>query len=178
MDTQVPRQRILGRPGLVWLLRSVLVSMVIVVGYFVLPFTSPLTSNTILVLVGGVGLVAALLVWEIRSIRVSPYPRVRAVGTLLLAMSLFLVVFAATYHLMARADPEAFSEPISRLDAVYFTVTTFATVGFGDIHAVSGPARAVVTAQIVADLILIGLITRLVLRAVQEGLARRGSEPG
>ncbi len=154
-------------------LRSVLVSTAVLVAYFVLPFTSTLTASTTLVLAVGLIMVAGLLVWQIRAIRVSRFPRARAFEMLSVTASVFFVVFATTYYLMGRAEPAHWSEPLSRLDALYFTVTTFATVGFGDISAVSTPARATVTVQIIGDLVVIGLVTRVVVRAVQEGLARR-----
>ena len=40
-----------------------------------------------------------------------------------------------------------FSEPLTRTDALYFTVTVFSTVGFGDITAKTEAARLVVTGQ-------------------------------
>jgi Zn-dependent protease with chaperone function len=167
------RQRVPGRSGFLLTVPSLLVSAAFVIGYFVLPFTSALTAGTVTVLLVGIALITGSLVWQIRAIRVSPYPRARAMGTLLLTVPLFLVVFATVYYVMGRAEPTSWSEPLSRLDALYFAVTTFATVGFGDIHAVSEDARAVVTIQMIGDLVLIGLITRVVVRAVQEGLARR-----
>ncbi len=32
-------------------------------------------------------------------------------------------------------DPAAFNETLTRIDSLYFTLTVFATVGFGDIAA-------------------------------------------
>lgn len=161
-------------------LRSMLVvsslsGLGVLVAYFVLPFTSAFTASTILVLAGGLVLVAALLVWQIRAIRFSPAPRAQAFGTLVFTLPVFVVVFATTYYLMSRAGPEHWSEPLSRLDAFYFTVTVIATVGFGDITAVSQTARAVVTVQMIGNLLLVGLIARVIMRAVQEGLDRRDS---
>lgn len=162
-----------GGPEVRSALRSLLVSVVIVLGYFVLPFTSPFTTNTTVFLVGGLVFVAGLLAWQVRGIKSSPYPRARAFSTLAITVPLFFVVFASAYHLMSRADAGNWSEPMSRLDALYFTVTTFATVGFGDISAVSATARAVVTVQIILDLVLIGLVTRVIVRAVQDALGRQ-----
>ncbi len=50
-------------------------------------------------------------------------------------------------------------------------MTTFATVGFGDITPVSQFTRLLVTAQMILDLIILGAVIRLFLGAVQ--LARR-----
>lgn len=163
------------RDALASLLRSLAVSAAVVTAYFVLPFTSPRAPDHLATLLVGVGLVAGLLVWQVRSIVRSPFPGVRAVGALAVSVPLFLVVFATTYFVMGRSDPAQFSEPLTKLDAAYFTITAFATVGFGDIVPVSQTARAVATAQMVGDLVLVGLIARVVVGAVQEGRSRRRS---
>jgi hypothetical protein len=56
---------------------------------------------------------------------------------------------------------------------LYFAVTVFSTVGFGDIAAWSQPARIVVMIQILADLIYIGLLVRALFGAAQIGTSRR-----
>jgi len=114
-----------------------------------------------------------VLWWQIREIARSPYPRIRAIGTLATSVPLFFVVFAETYYLMGQAQAANFSEPLTRLDAMYFTVTVFATVGFGDIVAVSGAARTVVVVQMLGDLVIVGLGAKALLSAVQTGLSHR-----
>ncbi len=66
--------------------------------------------------------------------------------TLGLVLPLCLVLFASTYFLMDRASAASFSQPLTRTDTLYFTVTVFATVGFGDITAKSDAARIVLIA--------------------------------
>jgi hypothetical protein len=46
-------------------------------------------------------------------------------------------------------------------------VTTFSTVGFGDITATSETARVVVTVQMVLDLLVLGLGIRVFIGAVK-----------
>lgn len=173
-DSRSLLNRVRSRPAVQSLLRSLLVSAGVVVGYFVLPFTSPLDADTVLVLVIGIGLVAGLLALQIRAITRSQYPIARAVGALAITVPLFLVVFALTYYMMGRAEASSWSESLNRLDAMYFTVTVFATVGFGDITATSGTARAVVIVQMIGDLVLVGLVTRVIFTAVQDALTRLG----
>jgi hypothetical protein len=156
--------------------RSLATSVAILSGYFLLPFTSGLTADRVLVLLLALLGVGLLLAWQIRAIVRSPFPGARAVGALVVSVPLFLVIFALTYFLMGRAAPEAFSEPLTRLDAAYFTVTIFATVGFGDITPVSQAARSVAMLQMFGDLVLVGLIARVVVDAVQRG--RRSRRPG
>jgi voltage-gated potassium channel len=74
---------------------------------------------------------------------------------------------------MSQTDAANFSVPgLTRTDALYFTVTVFATVGFGDITAASQSARALVTAQMILDLIVLGAVIRVFIGAVR--LARQG----
>lgn len=160
------------RQGFWFVLKSTLLSIAVVVGYFVLPMTTSLAVDTILKLLLGLLLIGALLAWNVREILRSPFPGARAVGALLLAIPLFLTLFATSYYLMGDAEPSAFSEPLTRLDALYFTVTTFATVGFGDITAVSESARAIATGQMVVGLVLVGLIARVLLGAVEHSRNR------
>jgi len=155
------------------LARSGLVSVAVVVAYFTLPMTVGSDAGALARLVVGLVVVGCLLTWQVREILRSPFPRARAVGALVVSVPLFLLVFATTYYLMGQAEPGHWSEPLSRLDALYFTMTVFATVGFGDITAVTADARAVVTGQMVSGLVLVGLIARVVVGAMQEGVRRR-----
>ena len=93
---------------------------------------------------------------------------------------LALLLFAATYYAMARSDPGTFSvSGLTRTDTLYFTVTVFSSVGFGDISATSQTGRVVVTLQMVLDLIVLGLGVRVFVGAVRLGRERRtaGSLP-
>ena len=81
----------------------------------------------------GLFLFTAVAVWQIRTIVGSPYPAVRAFEALGVIVPLYLVLFASTYFIMERASATNFGQPLTRTDALYFTVTIFTTVGFGDI---------------------------------------------
>ncbi|TCC07793.1 potassium channel family protein [Kribbella soli] len=169
---QLPKQT-RRRLATMSLLRSLFVSVVIVVGYFLLPMRLD-GGVAIAALGGGLAVVGLLLARQILDISRSPYPRIRAIGALATSVPLFLTVFSTSYFLMARAQPANFSEQLSRLDAAYFTVTVFATVGFGDITAESAAARAVVTVQMLGDLVMVGLVARTLVGAVQHNLSHRG----
>lgn len=97
---------------------------------------------------------------------------VRAGEALATTVPLFLLLFASVYFAMARASPANFStHSLTRTDSLYFTVTTLSTVGFGDITATSQAARLLVTAQMILDLLVLGLGIRVFIGAVQ--LARQ-----
>ncbi|MEU4288128.1 potassium channel family protein [Kribbella sp. NPDC026596] len=154
------------------LLRSLLVSVVIVVGYYVLPMNLADDAVTVYLAVGLV-VVTLVLFWQLRDIARSPYPRIRAIGALATSVPLFLVVFAATYYVIGQTYRGSFSEPLTRTDSMYFTVTVFSTVGFGDIVPISEAARVVTMVQMFGDLLIVGIGAKALLTAVQAGLNRR-----
>ena len=111
-----------------------------------------------------------------RQILKSAHPGVRAVEALATTAPLFLLLFAATYYVLAKSDAGNFSvHTLTRTDSLYFTVTVFSTVGFGDISATSQTARLVVTTQMILDLIVLGLGIRMITGAVQ--IARQHQPP-
>ncbi len=149
---------------------------VVVVVYYLLPLDDPFGWGPVLALLGGLVFVAVLTAWQVRSVLRSPHPGLRAAETLALTVSLILVLFAAGYQALAAADPDAFSQPLNRTGTLYFVVTVFATVGFGDISPVSDAARVLAMVQMIADLVLIGLVVKTMLSAVERGRAGRASE--
>lgn len=175
LEPLLPRER--RRLALVSLLRSLLFALVILVAYFVLPLSSRVTTGNLLEMLLGLLAVAALLTWQVLQITRSQYPLARAIGSLMVTLPLFLVVFSVTYYVMSQMDPHTFSEPLTRLDSLYFVTTTFATVGFGDITAETQLARAVTTIQMAGDIVLVGLVARVVLGAAQEAMNRQGLTP-
>ena len=78
-------------------------------------------------------------------------------------------------------DPATFTQVVDKVAGVYFSVTVLATVGFGDISAVSDLARIMVTVQMIIDLVLIGVTVKLLgtvaRRAVEARLALGPGEP-
>jgi hypothetical protein len=148
--------------------------------YYLLPLWDRHTPSTAVSLVAGLILVAVLLVWQVRKITTSKYPRLRAIEALSLTAPLFILVFATVYFATGQSNPASFSQGLSRTDAIYFTVTVFSSVGFGDIVAVTQTARVLVIIQMLGDLVLVGIVARVILGAVQSGLRRHdsGTQPG
>jgi hypothetical protein len=154
-------------------LRGVVVTAVLVVLYYLLPLDRPWDTDTAVRLLIGLLVFAGLTVWQVRAIVGARYPGLRAAEALGLIIPLYLLLFASTYFVMERASAANFTQPLTRTDALYFSVTVFATVGFGDIAAKSETARVVLIVQMLADLVLLGAGARVLLGAVRRGQQRR-----
>ena len=157
------------------LLRAVLTATALVLLYFTLPLTGSLDGSAALLLVAGLLVFAGVITWQVRAVLRSRYPGLRAIEALAAAIPLFLLVFATAYLRMADADAGAFSEPLSRTDALYFTITVFSTVGFGDITPKTDLTRVATMVQMLGDLLVVGLVLHLMLGAVKAGLRRRAA---
>src|SRR6266536_5924629 len=154
-------------------LRGLLVTTVLVVLYYLLPLDRPLDTGTAIRLLIGLLVFDGVTVWQVRAIAGSRFPGLRAAEALGVIVPLYLLLFASTYYLMERASAATFTQPLTRTDALYFSVTVFTTVGFGDIAAKSETARVVLIIQMLGDLVLLGAGARVLLGAVRRGQQRR-----
>jgi voltage-gated potassium channel len=156
-----------GRVHLGVALRTAAMLALLLVAYYQAPLDRPLTAASGALFVGGLLLAALIVIVEVRGILASPWPLLRAIRVLALGVPLLLVLFAATYITVDGQQTDAFTEPLSRTDGLYFTVTTFATVGYGDISPRTELARVLVTIQMVVGLLTVGVIAKVVLGAVR-----------
>ncbi|WP_211160174.1 potassium channel family protein [Microbacterium thalassium] len=159
------------------LLRALIAAVILVTLYFVIPLDWIDGLSVALALLVAAAILIGVSVWQVLAIIRAGEPGIRAIEALAVIAPLYLLVFAATYFLMAHNDPASFSAELGRMDALYFTVTVFATVGFGDITAVGESARVIVTVQMVLNLILLGAGVRLLTMAVKHGRSEKAGEP-
>lgn len=168
-DSLTPRRRrwLLVRG----LLRAFASAVLMVVGYYTLPLGSLSEFSLTAELSVGVAILVAVVTWQVGAIERAKYPAIRATQALAVTTPLFLLLFAASYYILSVDDASTFTENLSRSDALYLTVTIFATVGFGDISAQTESARLFVTAQMLLDLVILGLGLQVFLGAVKRGKA-------
>jgi voltage-gated potassium channel len=166
--------RFVRRPLVRSLARALLTSTLVVALYFLLPLR-PDRPASYLWLCGGLLLLGVLVVWQVLQIMAARHPRLRAIEAMATTLPLYLVLFATVHYLLGQNQPDSYSQPLSRMDALYFVVTVFATVGFGDIVPTNETTRIVTTVQMVLNLVFVGVIARVLLGAMQEGLRRQRS---
>ena len=158
-------------------LRAAIEAGLIIFVYFVVPIEQHKHSYGVLRITIGLAIFAAALAVEVRAIIRSKRPMLRAAVAMALVLPLFIVVFAWTYLTMSVSSRAAFGGRLSRISALYFTISVFSTVGFGDIVAKTDGARLAVSAQMLCDLAVVALVLRLLLGAARGAIDRRQPEP-
>ena len=154
------------------LLRAFVVTVVLIAAYYLVPLDRLTATSLLAIMIAGLVALIGMTVYQVWAILRATYPGVRAIEALATTVPIFLLMFAATYYLMSHADAGNFTaHELTRTDSLYFTVTVFSTVGFGDISPASQRARLVVTAQMILNLIVLGLGVRLIV-----GAARRAHQ--
>lgn len=146
--------------------------------YFVIPIGHESGLRALLRLGADIALVGAVFAWQIRRIAVAELPELRAVEALGVVVVLFLVAFSAIYLAMSHQAASTFTQPLDHIRALYFTITIFSTVGFGDITPRTDAARLVVSAQMLLDLAIIGVVVRLLLNAAKSRITPTAPEVG
>ncbi len=156
--------------------RSTGITIALVIVYYLVPIDGVGRLGTLIGLVVTIVVFGVALVWELRAIVKARFPVSKAVEAMATLLPLLLLLFAALYFAIEQQTPDAFSTSFDRTGSLYFTVTTFATVGYGDITPVSNLARVVAIVQMLVDLAVIGAVARIVVGAAQRTRARQTAE--
>jgi hypothetical protein len=161
------------------LLRALAITAVLVGLYYLAPLDALSRPPPAARFAAALLVLIAAMVWQVRAVLSSPNPAVRAIEGMAATTPLFLLLCAATYYIQARSHPQSFNvAELTRTDTLYFTVTVFSTVGFGDIAATSQLTRILVTLQMILDLIVLGLGVRVLVGAVRVGRGRNAGSQG
>ena len=139
--------------------------------YYLLPFDHLSGQRSLLRLSAVVALVVAVFIWQIRRIAVAQFPELRAAEALGIVIAVFLVGFSIVYLSMSHENAHTFTQALDHTQALYFTISVFSTVGFGDITAKTDTARLVVSAQMLLDLAIIGVVVRMIFSAARSRVA-------
>jgi len=152
----------------------------LIVAYFAVPVeTDAPTWRLVLgVLLTAVAVFLAgwIIVRQVR-FQVSGVGRLVRIQGLLLLLEIVVVAFATAYYMLAESTSHQMAGVDTRLDSLYFTIVTMATVGYGDVHAVGQFARGLVTVQIVFNLIFVGALTSLVTSRMRDAAGAHGRTP-
>ena len=166
-----------GRRG-VWrsIWRNLAALVLCLVCYYLAPIRAGDSAGLSLIgFVTALGALTWLIIREIRRLVFSSLAT--RLAPLMVAVYLTLVLFAAAYYKLADW-PNQMSGLETKTDALYFTLVTLATVGFGDIVPVGQPARVVAMIQIMFNLVIIASVASIIGWQLRERMARRRDHAG
>ncbi|GHF38871.1 membrane protein [Streptomyces griseosporeus] len=161
-----------GRTGQV--AAAVLLVAVAVAGYFLLPLhrlgpERPVLSWSLFCTT--LGMIGALILRQIREVLLDR-PGTRPGILLPLLVCVSVLVFAGAYYVLARR-PGEITGIRTRLDALYFTLVTLATIGYGDITPQGQSARGVAVVQILYNFVFLTAAATALSRRVRRAVETR-----
>lgn len=97
-------------------------------------------------------------------------------GASVAALVASLIFFSLTYRQLANSEPGEFVGMATFVDALYFTISTTLTVGFGDIHAAGQLARMMVISQMLFTVVVLAAAARSIGGILQNHAKRKKIE--
>ncbi|MGD9959932.1 potassium channel family protein [Nocardioides sp.] len=146
--------------------RPLLSLLGLLAAYYAVPVSFEKTSVIVLGLIvtlAGLALLGLMLAREVRHLERGD--SVRSTPVLAMAVAVVVISFSMSFYLLERLGDHQMVGLGTRTDALYFTLSTMATVGYGDVHAEGQLARGFVCGLIVFNVV--------VLTALFRGLANR-----
>ena len=136
------------------------------VGLLVADFAFPVRFDTalgvvvlsLLLTLAGLALIGWTMVVELGHLRRGEENRTSQALAMLLV--LLVMSFSLAFFLLELASPGQLTDLRTRTDALYFTLSTMATVGYGDVHAEGQAARALVCGVIAFDVVVVASLVR------------------
>jgi len=132
----------------------------LVVVFYAVPVTGPTLSTrtvvSVLLTLLGVVCLGWAITGQVRRQLLSGSDA--GIQSLVMLLELVAVVFALGFYVLDLSAPGEVAGLQTRTDALYFTVSTVATVGYGDVHAVGQIARGLVIVQIVFDAVFVAAL--------------------
>jgi hypothetical protein len=148
----------------------------VVVLYFVVPATPRLPADAVVARGVTSALWLLLLAWLlVRQLRLQVDQGDRRIDGLVVSVVAVVVVFSLAFYLMALQRPGEIAGLHTRVDALYFTMSTLTTVGFGDVHATGQTARVLVLVQMVFNVVFVTTAAALLSSRIRSVAAERAA---
>ena len=129
-------------------------------------------------LLAGVALLGWLTVRQVQRLARRTADEAVRLDSLVFLVVVVVPMFALGFFALNDADPDQFASLDTKTDALYFALSTLATVGFGDVHATGQLARGLVTLQIAFNLVIVATAASLLTAQIRAraAAARAGGD--
>jgi len=142
--------------------RPILTFVGLLVAYYAFPVSFDDSPGVVVVslvaTLAGLALIGSSMVAELIHLRRGE--KSRSTSGLAMLIELLVVAFSLAFFLLELASPGQIVDLRTRTDALYFTLSTMATVGYGDVHAEGQAARALVCGVIAFDVVIVASLVR------------------
>lgn len=118
----------------------------------------PVAVLGLLLTVAGLALLTRIVAREVALVQAGR--SVRSTSALASLLVLVVVSFSFAFVILDQTAPRQVVGLETRTDALYFTVSTMTTVGYGDVHAEGQAARVLVIALIVFNVVVVAGLLR------------------
>ena len=141
--------------------------------YFVVPVDGELDGNAVLRGVVAFLALVALIIVMVRQLGVHLDDGERRIDGLVGTIVIVVVAFALAYYVLNIREPHQIDGMETRVDSLYFTMTTLLTVGFGDIHAAGQVARVMVLIQYMFNVVFVATAAGILSSRVRAAVTAR-----
>jgi hypothetical protein len=136
--------------------------------YYVLPMKGRLWPVGAIAGPAAAVALAPLTMRHLRRVLVSERPLLDGAFALAIVAVVLILGFSTTYWIMSVQSADEFTGIATKTDALYFTVTVLATVGFGDVHPIGQVARAVTTVNMLTNIVILAFSVRVLTWAARQ----------
>ncbi len=155
-----------------WVRMSVVLAVVLVF-YFTVPVSFEIATNEIVQILVSMVALALLGLLVLVEVRHQLLDDDRRIDGLVLALMIAVLGFALGFYVLAHRNPGEITELSTRVDALYFTMSTLLTVGYGDVHAVGQTARVLVLIQMIFNVVILATAASTINRRVRTQAQKR-----
>jgi voltage-gated potassium channel len=150
-------------------LRTLVSSILLVVAYFVVPVDlhGGTAATIVRIIVTAAGIAGATWIILRQVSRQLDRDDTPLLG-LLLAIVASVLIFALADFVIATTQPGQFVDLNTRIDGLYFALTTLSTIGFGDVHAEGQFARGLLCVQIIFNVAIVATAASLLGRQISQ----------
>lgn len=148
--------------------RMLIGALGMVVIFYAVPVNSQPSNGRAAVSVAITLLGIGILAWAIvAQLKRQAHNSSEDIHTLVMLLVLVAMVFALGFYLLEEHSPGQVSGLSTRTDALYFTMSSLTTVGYGDVHATGQLARGLVILQLVFNAVFVGALVSSVVGTIR-----------
>lgn len=153
--------------------RLAAILIIVMVVYFTIPVSFEVQTSEVVQLVVSVLALALLAVAVLVEVRHQLQDADRRIDGLVIALMVAVLGFALGFYILTLRNPDQIAGLDTRVDSLYFTMSTLLTIGYGDVHAVGQAARILVLIQMLFNVVIIATAASTITTRVRTQAEKR-----